>query len=477
MQTFFKENPEINQWVDLLIEKLLTVNILSGNDADSEFHEGRLLVEKIAKSFQEIIDLPQEALVDGIKQLVEQKLPDHRVVENFPEFHFSMQKIILAGLQNLESISSIESIHRDFTPHQVTNLRQLKQENTERIPCSKISLSGDLSLAQEVESSFSLRHHLLKSMDAYNSSTFDKVSTSEELNDLIRDTDKESLLDTFSMPVEVAIIEKEDIDLQIEESLPEVSLLDSEPGVSFSEIMLPDLQPEISPMEVPLQEPQLESPLPEVSPEEVSLSDIRQSIFVPEESISDLQQEISLPDDSMSDDSMSDDLPSALPALSSAIAEKAITKPDFMSRDPFRFNKREKGKPSYLENDTLSLSTPEDKANLANINDSFNIAPRESLKKAIPRTWQEAPEGCKGLERALKKVFPNSPISWNKRVEEYSYLAQCESVLVYLANGLNEEVKNMIQKMKNLGYYVVVCQDEDLLFPRRIERALRWRAR
>lgn len=488
MQTFFKENPEINQWVDLLIQKLLTVNILTGNDADSEFHEGRLLVEKIAKSFQEIIDLPQESLVDGIQQLVEQKLPDHRVVENFPEFYLSMHKIILAGLQNLVIIDRNENVENEFIPQQIASLRILKQDCPDGASSSKISLS----LAQEMDSSFSLRHHLIKSMEAYNSPMFDRVSTSEELNELIRDTDNESIYDPPNIQIEPLLTESQDIsissedkieisepdvfaldislsstslpefsppDLHIEESLSKISLLDSEPEESFTEIELSDPQSE--------PEPSLpEVSLDEVSSDEASQQDTQQEISIPE-------RELSIPDEGMSEDL----LPSALPALSTAITDKPIKESNFRSRDPFRFNKREKIKSSFAENTAQLSSKPEKETNQAKENINLNTPPQVSYEKTILMNRQEVPEGCKDLERALRKVFPKNPISWYKAIEEFSYLAQCGSVLVYLADELNDKVRDMTQKMKILGYRVVVFQDEDLLFPRRIERALRRIAR
>ncbi|MEL1135976.1 hypothetical protein AAC978_12400 [Desulfitobacterium sp. THU1] len=163
MEAFYSDDQEIREWVDLFIEKLFTVNLLSGNDADGEFYQGRQAVEKIASSFQEILDLPNEVLIDGIRQLVEQRLPDHRVIDNFPDFYVLMNDMILAGLQ------SMRENEKDRFPQQISNLKGLQHiEGSSIMPSSRVALngSGTLTKDKEMDSSFSLRHHLLKAFDS-----------------------------------------------------------------------------------------------------------------------------------------------------------------------------------------------------------------------------------------------------------------------------------------------------------------------
>ncbi|MGI1658878.1 MAG: hypothetical protein ACRKFN_07880 [Desulfitobacterium sp.] len=161
MEAFYRDDQEIREWVDLFIEKLFTVNLLSGNDADGEFYQGRQAVEKIASSFQEILDLPNEVLIDGIRQLVEQRLPDHRVIDNFPDFYVLMNDMILAGLQ------SMRENEKDRFPQQISNLKGLQHiEGPSIMPSSRVALNGIGTLTKEMDSSFSLRHHLLKAFDS-----------------------------------------------------------------------------------------------------------------------------------------------------------------------------------------------------------------------------------------------------------------------------------------------------------------------
>lgn len=94
METFFKGDSDVREWVDILIEKLFTVSLLSGPEADSEFYRGRQAAEKISSILQSITNLSEDTLKEGIRQLIEQRLPDTRVIENFPQFYSLMEEMI-----------------------------------------------------------------------------------------------------------------------------------------------------------------------------------------------------------------------------------------------------------------------------------------------------------------------------------------------------------------------------------------------
>lgn len=102
METFYGENTDIQEWVDLLIEKLFTVCLLGGSEADSEFYKGKEAAEKISSILQKLTSLPEDALKGGIQQLVEQRLPDPRVIDNFPQFYSLMEEMIQSGLPQVQ---------------------------------------------------------------------------------------------------------------------------------------------------------------------------------------------------------------------------------------------------------------------------------------------------------------------------------------------------------------------------------------
>jgi len=72
--------------------------LLTGQEADLEFIRGQQAVKKIVQVLHELSDLPPEALYDGLEQLLEQRLPDPRVTENFPMFGDVMTRMINGGI-------------------------------------------------------------------------------------------------------------------------------------------------------------------------------------------------------------------------------------------------------------------------------------------------------------------------------------------------------------------------------------------
>lgn len=110
METFYKENSDVQEWVDILIEKLFTVSLLSGPEADSEFYRGRQAAEKISGILQSITNLPEDTLKEGIRQLIEQRLPDTRVIENFPQFYRLMEEMINTKPLSIEERN--EDVHQ-----------------------------------------------------------------------------------------------------------------------------------------------------------------------------------------------------------------------------------------------------------------------------------------------------------------------------------------------------------------------------
>lgn len=142
METFFRNDKEVQEWIDLFIEKLFTVSLLSGTDADSEFFQGRQAVEKVALFFQEMVDLPEEAVMDGIRQLVEQRLPDSRVIENFPNFYQLMNEMILSGLPSQIAVPVMKTTSQaNFTPILKTSSYPVESSSFPS-PSSKVVLNG-----------------------------------------------------------------------------------------------------------------------------------------------------------------------------------------------------------------------------------------------------------------------------------------------------------------------------------------------
>ena len=97
METIFYQDSRVAQWLDLVVEKLFTVCLLSGPDADAEFRRGQRAVEKVVQTLINM-SLPYEEIDNGVRQLIEQRLPDSRVTQNFPQLYIVMARMIREGV-------------------------------------------------------------------------------------------------------------------------------------------------------------------------------------------------------------------------------------------------------------------------------------------------------------------------------------------------------------------------------------------
>lgn len=98
METYFHHDPRIEEWIDQITEKIFTVCLLTGVDSEAEFQRGCQIVTKVTSLLLGLSMFPVEYLEDGLRQLVEQQLPDKRVIDNFPLFQDIMDKMLRGGI-------------------------------------------------------------------------------------------------------------------------------------------------------------------------------------------------------------------------------------------------------------------------------------------------------------------------------------------------------------------------------------------
>lgn len=124
MEAYFHSDPRIEEWVDQITEKLFAVCLLTGADSEAEYQSGCEIVAKVTHLLQGISIFPSEYLEDGLKQILEQQLPDSRVVNNFPTFQDTMTRMLRQGMmqaidiqnkENLPFIASAEITTNDIT--------------------------------------------------------------------------------------------------------------------------------------------------------------------------------------------------------------------------------------------------------------------------------------------------------------------------------------------------------------------------
>jgi len=98
LEAYFHNEPRIEEWVEQIIEKIFTACLLTGVDSDAEYQKGCEIVAKLTTLLQGFSTFPSEYLADGLKQIIEQQLPDSRVTDNFPTFSDVMYKMLDEGM-------------------------------------------------------------------------------------------------------------------------------------------------------------------------------------------------------------------------------------------------------------------------------------------------------------------------------------------------------------------------------------------
>ena len=98
MEAYLHNNPRIREWINQIKEEIFMVCLLTGVDSDAEFQKGCQIVEKLTSLLQEIPMLPSEFLENGVKHLLKQQLPDARVINCFPAFQATMDRMLHEGI-------------------------------------------------------------------------------------------------------------------------------------------------------------------------------------------------------------------------------------------------------------------------------------------------------------------------------------------------------------------------------------------
>ena len=144
MEAYFHRDPQLEEWVNQITEKIFTVCLLTGVDSEVEFQKGCQIVTKVTHLIQGISIFPSEYMEDGLKQLLEQQLPDSRVINNFPTFQDIMNKMLREGMmkaintENKESLKNIASSKMDTL------------ENTKEDAKEKYIIQGDKNIGKSL---------------------------------------------------------------------------------------------------------------------------------------------------------------------------------------------------------------------------------------------------------------------------------------------------------------------------------------
>lgn len=148
MEAYFQNDPRIKEWIDQITEKVFTVCLLTGADADAELQRGSQIVTKVSTILLGISLFPSGLLADGLRQLIEQQLPDDRVIKNFPSFYASLNKMLNEGIPK-----ALEGRQEEVQNETVEVLNEIVNE---------MDKEENLKLSIEVDEPFSSRSRELE---------------------------------------------------------------------------------------------------------------------------------------------------------------------------------------------------------------------------------------------------------------------------------------------------------------------------
>lgn len=141
MEAYFHNDPRIEEWVGQITEKVFTTCLLTGADADTELQKGSQIVTKVSKILLGISTFPANLLEEGIRQLLEQQLPDDRVIKNFPSFYDILNQMLREGI-----LKALEG-QQDKT----FNMQEIELQDTSTSICKKALTTDSGYIEEEVK--------------------------------------------------------------------------------------------------------------------------------------------------------------------------------------------------------------------------------------------------------------------------------------------------------------------------------------
>ncbi len=398
METFFQSDSRIKSWLEQIIEKIFTVCLLKGNEAELavEFTKGRQLVVKITMLLTDISSLPPSAVVDAIHQLLEQRLPDQRIIDKFPNFYQVMEDMIREGIasvtENSNSLFEQNIKSLDTTDNRKQHLLQK--------PASVIILAGG-------------REPMLTPRSSGSYMTI--PSNQENPTSTIRNL-------TVSEPVQQK--------LNIVGPLPLVEV-----GVSR-------LDKSENPEAIKTTKASMVK-----TPSEIDLCS-QESLGVPV--LAAVAAKTSGDNYQISSSLVDNNLTEIYDTISNSDQEIIVT--------------------NSLTTTRKRLNIPTEELKLSEIELQQNPSKDLPLSKNRVRSSSQVPTEATRLALVLQQIFPNTQARWNFKLGENNFLVQIKDLLIYLETI--SEGNRVEKEMKKEGWKIIVCNAEDLCYPRRLERAI-----
>jgi len=394
LKTYFHNDPRIREWINQIIESIFTVCILTGVDSDEEFQKGCQIVMKLTSLLKNIPTLSSESLEDGVKQLLEQQLPDARVINNFPSFRDIMDRMIREGIMKANDTQKKEA-YIGCVPDSL-----LPDDASLQVSYSDIQHTKEETQAKAEAQALEEAQAQLETQRA----------EAQALAEALAQAEKQAKADAQKLSEALAQVETLKAEAQaLAEALAQAETQAKTDAQALTEALA--------------------------------------------------QAEIQAKADAL------------------AIAD-ALAQVDTKLEALIKIERHELVNPKFSTTDYSKAHAPiannptKDEAVLESVVPIKVPALLTSINSKITQVFSTSivPQQADFLRKVITTIFPNSPVYWNKSLMGQTFLAQVEDILFYLHNP---EHPCNLKKFNKDGWKVLVCSNEDLLFPRRLERKIR----
>jgi len=388
LETYFHNDPRIRKWINQIIERIFTVCILTGVDSDEEFQKGCQIVMKLTALLKEIPTLPSEFLVDGIKQLMEQQLPDALVINNFPQFQVIMERMLNEGI-----LKATDSVLPDLTPTIIKSDIQNAQ--------AEVQAKADVKALEEA-------HAQAEAQAKADVKALEEAHAQAEVQ---AKADVKALEEALAQAEAQA---KADVKA-LEKALAQAEVQAKADAQALAEALA--------------QVNSLTKARMQVNADALAFADALTQVDTKLEAITKSER-------------------------------YELAKPMSSTNDYFLEHVRK-------ANNTFDAGNELQPVELVKVPDLFT-----SINTKISQLFSTSlvPQQADLLRRVLCNFYPNSTVYWNKSLMGQTFLAQVEDLLICLHDP---EYPCDLKKYSKDGWKVLVCSNEDLTFPRRLERRIR----
>jgi chemotaxis protein histidine kinase CheA len=425
METYFQNDPRIRKWVNQIINRIFTVCILNGVDSDEEFQKGCQIVMNLTSLLKDIPNLPSEFLADGVKQLIEQQLPDACVMNNFPTFQAIMDRMLREGIlkatdtQKKEASNSISTAntkdiitepHDSYTdsPMEVSNMECVTDEALAQAETAKADAQALAEALAQAETQAKADAQALAEALAQAETA---KADAQALTEALAQAETQAKADAQALVEAFAQVDTAKADAQaLTEALAQAETQAKADAQALAE----------------------------------ALAQVNSFTKAGTQANAD--------------------------AL--AIAE-ALAQVDSKLEAITKIERYELAKPmSNIENAPKEKNTIKVGTELEPFAHIKVPALLTSINSKISQIFSttQVPQQADLLRQVLSNMFPKGTVYWNKRLMDQVFLAQVEDILICLHDP---EHPCNLKKYNKVGWKVLVFSYEDLTFPRRLERKIK----